>query len=96
MAMNIKTAERRFELFAQKQNWVSNPLPLIRRSVLGFVRRHIVDDVPPEMDLCVDCRKLQCFEATFKDCAPRKARADHLISAKIKTTSRTTLEQLSE
>jgi hypothetical protein len=48
-----------------------------------FWRRHFVDDVPIEMDLCLDCGMLNCLEDRFKDCAPRKARAAELAAERV-------------
>jgi len=42
------------------------------RSVLGWVRRQVVDDVPPENALCeFDCRKPQCSTAEWETCERR-------------------------
>jgi hypothetical protein len=43
-----------------------------------FLRHHFVDDVPAEMDLCLDCGVVNCPENRFKDCASRKAHAANL------------------
>src|SRR5271166_1872235 len=45
----------------------------------AFVRRELVSDVPPEMELCLDCGKLMCSEGEFRDCARRKERAAELV-----------------
>jgi len=48
------------------------------RWLQAFVRRELVSDVPPQMDLCLDCGKLVCSEDEFRDCTRRKARAAEL------------------
>ncbi len=49
------------------------------RWLQAFVRRELVSDVPPEMDVCLDCGKLVCSEGEFRDCARRKERAAELV-----------------
>jgi hypothetical protein len=51
------------------------------RWLQAFVRRELVSDVSPEMDLCLDCGKLECSEGEFKDCVRRKERAAQLTAA---------------
>jgi hypothetical protein len=41
-------------------------------------KRVVMDDVPPEMDMCLDCRVLRCSEEKFQTCAARKLRAEEL------------------
>ena len=48
------------------------------RWLQAFVRRELVANVSPEMDLCLDCGKLECSEGEFRDCARRKERAAEL------------------
>ncbi len=50
------------------------------RWLQAFVRRELVSDVPPEMNLCLDCGRLECNEGEFRDCARRKERAAQLTS----------------
>ena len=38
------------------------------RWLQAFVHRELVSDVPPEMELCLDCGKLMCSEGEFRDC----------------------------
>ena len=49
------------------------------RWLQAFVRRGLVSDVPPEMDLCLDCGKLVCSEGEFRDCPRRKERSAELV-----------------
>ena len=46
-----------------------------------FIRRELIADVPAEMDLCLDCGKLECSEGEFQTCVRRKARAAELTAA---------------
>ena len=48
------------------------------RWLQAFVRRELVSDVPPEMDLCLDCGRILCSEEEFRNCARRKERAAKL------------------
>jgi len=42
------------------------------RSAWGWLRRQIVDDVPPEAALCeFDCRKPQCYAGEWETCERR-------------------------
>jgi hypothetical protein len=41
----------------------------------------VVADVPPELDMCLDCRKVHCTEEAFRDCPARKQRAADLRAA---------------
>ena len=42
------------------------------RSAWGWLRRQIVDEVPPESALCVfDCRKPQCYVGEWETCDRR-------------------------
>jgi hypothetical protein len=45
-----------------------------------FVLRHLVSDVPPEMDLCLDCGKLVCSAGEFRECVRRRERAELIVS----------------
>ena len=47
-----------------------------------FIKRHLVDNVPDEMDLCLTCRKAHCSGAEYRNCEPRKARAAELVAAR--------------
>jgi hypothetical protein len=47
----------------------------------GIIRREVIDDVPPGMDLCLDCGELHCSDERFAACAPRKARAAQIAAA---------------
>ena len=46
-----------------------------------FVRRNLGADVSPEMELCLDCRKVECSVGEFEVCARRKERAAQLRAA---------------
>jgi hypothetical protein len=48
----------------------------------SFIRREVIADVPPELDLCQECGKLACSEGEFETCARRKERAEVLREAK--------------
>lgn len=52
-----------------------------------FWRHHVVDDVPIEMDLCLDCGVVNCLGDRFKQCAPRKARAAELAAGRVAASS---------
>jgi hypothetical protein len=41
-------------------------------------RGRLVADVPAEMDLCLDCGKLECSEGEYSDCSRRKIHAAEL------------------
>ena len=51
------------------------------RLLRTFIRRELVADVPAEMDLCLDCGKVECSEGEFQACVRRKARAAQLDAA---------------
>jgi hypothetical protein len=59
-----------------------------------FIRRNILDTVPPSMDLCLSCRKAECSAAEFSQCGPRRQRAAALQAeahaASTASASRTT------
>ena len=48
-----------------------------------FWRHNIVDDVPIEMDLCLDCGAVNCLKDRFNECSPRKARAAELAAQNV-------------
>ena len=60
---------------------ISSRLAEMLRRLRTFIRRELIAEVPPEMDLCLDCGKLQCSEGEFRSCARRKARAAELKAA---------------
>ena len=51
------------------------------RRLRTFIRRELIAEVPAEMDLCLDCGKLECSEGEFQACVRRKARAAQLNAA---------------
>ena len=51
------------------------------RWLRGFARRELVTDVPPDIDLCLNCGKLVCSENEFRDCARRKEHAAQITAA---------------
>ena len=52
-------------------------------SLQEFCRRHLADDAPVEMDLCLDCGVLECFGDQFEACVRRKARAADLRGERV-------------
>ena len=50
-----------------------------------FVRRNLIADVSPDMDLCLDCGKLECSADEFKVCARRQKRAAQIRAELSKT-----------
>jgi hypothetical protein len=46
-----------------------------------FIRRELIAEVPADMDLCLDCGKLECSEGEFQACVRRKTRAAELTAA---------------
>lgn len=55
-------------------------------SLHEFWRRHICDDVPIKMDLCLDCGEVNCLADQWNECAPRKARAAALAAPMTETS----------
>jgi hypothetical protein len=55
------------------------------RWLRSLIRREVIDDVPPELDLCLDCGEVACSEARFQACAKRRARASELTAALAKS-----------
>ncbi len=51
------------------------------RRLRDFIRRELIAEVPAEMDLCLECGKLECSEGEFEACERRKARAAELTAA---------------
>jgi hypothetical protein len=47
-----------------------------------LLNRLVIDDVPPEMDMCLDCPMLECSEEKFQTCATRKQRALELTGGR--------------
>ena len=47
----------------------------------SFMRREVIADVPPEMDMCLECGKIECSEGEFRDCARRKQREAEIAAA---------------
>ena len=47
----------------------------------GFIRREVIDDCPPTLDLCLDCGELECSRGRFDDCVRRKTRAAQIVNA---------------
>ena len=45
------------------------------RWLQSFILREVVADVPADMALCLDCRKLECTEGDYQACAARRALA---------------------
>ncbi|CAH2599553.1 protein of unknown function [Rhodovastum atsumiense] len=41
----------------------------------SMVSRHVIADVPEEMDLCLDCGSLSCRDADYQRCMRRLAHA---------------------
>jgi hypothetical protein len=64
------------------RRWIGKGFAVLH-SLHEFWRRHFVDDVPIEMDLCLDCGVLNCLEDRFKECPPRKARAAELAAERV-------------
>ena len=52
-------------------------------SLRKFCRRNLVDNVPDEMDLCLDCAVLSCLEDRFDNCSQRKARAEEIGAGRV-------------
>jgi hypothetical protein len=52
--------------------------------MLGQIRadlmKHIVGDVPDELDACLDCGNFDCTEGRFENCRNRLARAAALAA----------------
>ena len=46
-----------------------------------LIARNIVADVPAEMDLCLDCGRLECSEGEYRACARRMEHAARLAEA---------------
>jgi hypothetical protein len=44
----------------------------------SLFRGRLIADVPAEMDLCLDCGKLECSEGEYLDCSRRKTHAAEL------------------
>jgi len=53
----------------------------MRKWLRSIIERHVVANVPDEMDLCLTCGKLQCSETEYQNCVHRKARAAALAAA---------------
>lgn len=60
------------------------------RWLRAFIRREVIDDVPPEMDLCLDCGKVDCSECEFEHCEARLRRAAQLRGEACVAEPRTT------
>ena len=57
IAAGVVTAPCRFKVH---QLWHCVTCQFMFRWLQAFVRRELVSDVPPEMELCLDCGKLMC------------------------------------
>jgi hypothetical protein len=51
------------------------------REVRTFIMRQIVDDVPADMDGCLDCGAVQCVDQKYNTCQYRLAREATLKAA---------------
>jgi hypothetical protein len=45
------------------------------RKLWAWASTQVVTDVPAEISACLDCGKVQCVEAEFRNCPNRLARA---------------------
>ena len=57
---------------------MDNQKPTRFRSLLWRVREGIIQPVPPELDACEDCGRLECKQAEWATCEHRIARAERL------------------
>jgi hypothetical protein len=49
---------------------------MLRDAWRRFLRWYIADDVPDEMDVCLDCDETECSEERYKTCPRRLASAE--------------------
>jgi hypothetical protein len=54
---------------------------MLRDAWRWFLRWYIADDVPDEMDVCLDCDETECPEERYKTCPRRLASAERLRQA---------------
>lgn len=50
--------------------------------VRSFVRTHVIDDVPDEIDACLDCGVVQCLDSRYDCCPHRLAQAAAACAAR--------------
>ncbi len=58
--------------------------------LIRFIRRHLVGDVPPALDLCFNCQRAECSAEEYRDCTRRKLGRDELPSPPLAPAARMT------